>query len=213
MQRWACYSYSTLECVGWDHLKSSVGQRRRGRSHITVKICNMSEPLIETRFLICSLSLWRLIHPLTGWSNLASTWQICHFYFYFFGFRTNPDKLFPQSVNFVTARKTAAREAPSPSSSPSGSAGDLRGRVSKSPTLWWRSATQACSRTPLPFSNVNVASDRPLLANDDLWSSWGRSTEGGTNLQMLTSGAAAHPSRCCSATQWSERVHWFFHWP
>lgn len=126
---------------------------------------------------------------------------LCHFFF--FCPRENPDKLFLQSVNFPTARETAegtvgASGQPVPLQVP------LKtwvGLFQITQTVMEINST-ACRRTRLPFSNVNVTSDRPLLANDDLWSSLKRSAVEDANLQTITSGAAADFSRCWSATQW-----------
>lgn len=85
---------SVAECVwcvseylNYFYLNSSVGQSRRRRSHITVKICSnifpsvlCLEPVIEIWVLICSLSLWHLIHPFPGWYNLASAWHRVTFF-------------------------------------------------------------------------------------------------------------------------------------
>lgn len=125
---------------------------------------------------------------------------LCH---YLFLPRENPDKLFLQSVNFPAARETAevtveASGQPAPLQVP---LEICVGVLQITQTVMEINST-AFRRTRLPFSSVDVTSDRPLLANDDLWSSLKRSAVGDANLQTLTSGAAADLSRCWSATQW-----------
>lgn len=119
---------------------------------------------------------------------------LCHFFFFFFLQWENPDKLFLQSVN--SPRWQGNRRGDSVSAraafSPLGSTGDLSGAFSRSTRTAMEINSTACSRTRLPFSGVNVASDAPL----DLWSSLKSSTVGDANLQTPTSGAAADLSRC-----------------
>lgn len=48
------------------------------QQHVPSVLC--LEPVIEIWVLICSLSLWHLIHPFPGWYNLASAWHCVNFF-------------------------------------------------------------------------------------------------------------------------------------
>lgn len=126
---------------------------------------------------------------------------LCHFFFFAVGKSWQIVSAKCQFSRWQGKRRgdtVSARAA----SSPLGSHWRPLWGFSKSPQTVMEISSTACRRTRLPFSGVNVTSDCPLLANDDLWSSLKRSTVGDANLQTSTSGAAADLSRCWSATQW-----------